>query len=77
MKDLRPLLALGARQALPLQPVENVAAHAFPRKQREMLEHDAAVRTRRRDRLAFDQDAAGDRRQEPADQIEQGGFAAA
>src|SRR5262249_49111571 len=55
---LRPRLALGARQALPLEAIEDVAAHGLPRKQREMLKHDAAVGPRRRDGLAVDRDAA-------------------
>ena len=76
-KRLRAPLALGARHALPLKAVENIGAHRFPREQRKMLKHDTAVRPWRRDRFAFHGDAAGFDRKKPADEIEQGGFAAA
>src|SRR5215470_14086763 len=55
-EGLRALLALGARHALPLEPVKDVGAHRLPRKQREMLEHDAAVGPGSGDRLAVDHD---------------------
>ncbi len=77
MKDLRALLALVAGEPHPLEAVEDVGAHALPGKQREVLEHDAAVGARRADRLALDQDLAGLGRQEAADQIEQRRLAAA
>src|SRR5207302_443613 len=48
----------------------------LPRKQREMLEHDAAIGTGRADRLAVDRDRAGLIAQEAADQITQGRLAA-
>ena len=54
-----------------------LARTRLPGKQREMLEHDAAVGARRADRLALDQDLAGLDRQEAADQIEQRRLAAA
>src|SRR5262249_21261734 len=76
-EGLRALLALGARHALPFETVENVGAHRFPRKQREVLEHDAAIRPRGGHRLALHHDASDLGREEPSDQIEQGGFAAA
>jgi hypothetical protein len=69
--------ALGARQALALQAVEHVFAHRLPRKQREMLEHDAAVGAGTAYRRAVHQDCPGLDRQEAADEIEQGRLAAA
>ena len=42
-----------------------------------MLEDDAAIGTGRRDRFAFDQDAAGFDREKAADEIKQRGFSAA
>ena len=74
---LRALLALRARQPLPLEAVENVGAHRLPREQREMLEHDAAVGPGPGDRLAVDQDLAGLGREKAADEIEQRRLAAA
>src|SRR5690606_22869621 len=61
---LGPLLALGLGDALLLETIENVAPHALPGKQREILEDDAAVRTRTGDRLAADADRARLDRQE-------------
>src|SRR5262249_58589154 len=54
-----PLLPFRTRHPLPLEPVEDVGAHRLPGEQREMLEHDAAVRSRSGDRPAVDQDATG------------------
>jgi len=68
---LRPLLALVAREPHPLQAVEDVGPDRFPRKQREVLEDNAAIRARRSDRLALDDNPAGFRRQKTADQVEQ------
>src|SRR5215470_1536406 len=76
-EGLRALLALGARHALPLEAVKNVGAHRLPGKQREVLEHDAAVGPGASDRLAFDQDAAALDREESTDQIKQRRLAAA
>ncbi len=76
-KRLRPAFALGARHALPFESVEDVGADRLPRKQRKMLEYNAAIGTGRRDRLPFHDDAAGFGRQKSADQIKQRGFAAA
>ena len=42
-----------------------------------MLEYNTAIRTGRRDRLSFHDDAAGFGRQKSADQVKQRGFAAA
>src|SRR5262249_23039691 len=55
-EGLRPLLAFVAREPHALQAVEDIAAHCLPRKQCEMLKDDAAVRTRRADRFALDED---------------------
>ena len=55
MKACARFLALGARHALPFEAVKNIGAHGFPGKQREMLEHDAAIGSGRGDRLALDQ----------------------
>src|SRR5579884_1009922 len=74
---LRALLALRLRHPLPLETVENVAAHRLPRKQGEVLEDDAAIGAGARDFLAVDRDAAGLDRQEAADEIEQRRLAAA
>ena len=63
--------------ALPLQAVEDIGAHGLPREQREMLEHDAAIGSRRRHRLSFHQDTARFGREKSADKIKQRGFPAA
>src|SRR5262249_21995683 len=74
---LRPRLALGPRQADALEPVEDVALHALPGKQREVLEDDAAVGAGLGHRPAVDADGAALDRQEAADEIDQGRLAAA
>src|SRR5262249_26742495 len=76
-EGLRPLLAFLPRKSHSLQAVEHIAAHCLPRKQREMLKDDAAIRAGRGDRLALDEDRAGLRREETADEIEQRRLAAA
>src|SRR6266508_3254229 len=76
-EGLRPPLALLARKSHAFQSVENIAAHRLPRKQREMLEHDAAIWPRRADRLALDQNPAGLRGEKAADEVEQRRLAAA
>ena len=48
----------------------------LPRKQREMLEDDAAIRPRAGDLLAIDQDRTGLHRQKAADKVEQRRLAA-
>src|SRR6185503_19970988 len=53
------------------------ALHALPGKQREVLKHDAAIGAGLGHRPAVDPDGTALDRQEAADQIEQGGFAAA
>src|SRR5215472_1408724 len=72
-----PLTAYVAREPHPLQAVEDVGAHRLPRKQREMLKDDAAIGTRRADRLALDEYLAGFRGEKAADEIEQRRLAAA
>src|SRR5262245_50682607 len=66
------LLALVFRLALPLKPIENVAANCFPWKQSEMLKHDATVGAWTGDVLAIDATCTGFDRQEATDQVEQG-----
>jgi hypothetical protein len=61
---------------LSFKPVQNVAAHGFPRKQCEVLKDDAAVRSRTGDLLAINQDRSGFHRQKAADEIEQRRLAA-
>src|SRR6185503_20410134 len=63
--------------ALPLESVKNIAAHGLPRKQCEVLKDDAAIRPRAGDILSVNQNRPGFDRQKSADEIEQGGFAAA
>src|SRR5205807_5998851 len=41
-KRLRSAFTLGARHALPFEPVEDVGSHRLPRKQRKMLEYNTA-----------------------------------
>src|SRR5262249_41963271 len=74
-EGLRPLLAFLAREAHALQAVEDVAAHGLPRKQREMLKDDAAIGTRRGDRLALHEDFAGFRWKKAAALVEAIGLA--
>src|SRR5262249_16361812 len=76
-EGLRPPVTFVAREPHPLQAVEDVAAHRLPRKQREMLKDDAAIRARRADRLALEEDLAGFRGGEAADEAEQGQLATA
>src|SRR5258707_12123381 len=70
-KGLPPPLALLPCKPHPLQAVEDVGADRFPRKQREMLEDNTAIRARCTDRLALDKNSAGFRGQKAADQIDQ------
>src|SRR5258707_14208156 len=70
-EGLRPPLALLPCKPHPLQAVEDVGADRFPRKQREMLEDNTAIRARCTDRLALDKNSAGFRGQKAAAQIEQ------
>src|ERR1700730_1388205 len=74
---LRPRFAARARQAGTLEAVEHVRPHGLPREQGKVLEHDAAVGARRDDRIAVDENPPALDRQEAADQIKQGGLAAA
>jgi hypothetical protein len=60
-----------------LQAEAHVAPHGLPRKQRVVLEHDAAIRTGRFDRAAIDGHAALGRALEPREQVEHRGLAAA
>src|ERR1044072_4181275 len=72
------LLAFGLGDALHFEPEGDVAECGAPREQlREILEHDAAVEPVAVDRLAADAALAAARLQESADQVEQGGLAAA
>src|SRR5262249_31480403 len=74
---LRAPFTLLSRQAHLLQAVEDVGAHRLPREQREMLEHDAAVGTGAANRHTIEQDSTPLGLKEAADQVEQGGLAAA
>ena len=60
-----------------LEPECDVAGDRQPREQRIALEHDAAFRPGAADRRAFEQQLARARRQEAADEVEQGALAAA
>src|SRR5260221_13703271 len=73
----RALLALGARAALLLEPVEDVLPHGLPGIEREILEGDAATGPRPGDGPAGDADAPRLDRQEAAEQVEQCALAAA
>src|SRR5260370_31634612 len=75
-KGLRPRLTLLAGQRLALKPVEHILAHRLPWKQREVLEHDAAVRPRPCDRVALDHNLPGPDRPKSAHQVKQSRFAA-
>ena len=59
------------------QPVFHIAEHGLPGKQREVLEHDAAVRPRLADRRAAHADFAGRAGHEAADHVQQRALAAA
>src|SRR3954471_6046350 len=74
---LRAALLLLARQAELLEAIAHIGANGAPGKEREVLEDDAAVGTRTRDRRAFDADRPVFYGQEAADQIEQRRFTAA
>src|SRR5262249_56360225 len=73
---LGALLLLRSRKTGALQAIHDIGANRLPRKQREVLEHDAAVRSWSADRFAVDGDRAGFGRQEAAKQIKQGRLAA-
>ena len=70
-------LALVARHVLALQTVKHVLQNGFPWEQREMLEHDATIGPRPRDRLAINRDGSRFDRQESAHQVKQRRFSAA
>src|SRR5205085_6782578 len=70
-------IALRLGNALFLEPVADVPGDGSPREERVALEDDAAVGPGPRDRRAVQQDPAGARRQEAADEIEQRALAAA
>ena len=76
-EGLRALFTFAARHALPFQAVEDIGAHGLPRKQRKMLEDNAAIGAGRRHRPAFHQNAAGFGREESANEVKQGRFPAA
>src|SRR6185369_13158650 len=70
-------LDLFARHTLRFQAPGDVAGHRAPRKQREFLEHHAAVRARRADRLALDADHAALGLDESAQDVQERALAAA
>src|SRR6185312_92039 len=74
---LRPSLALGLGHALLLEAVEHVLLHGLPRKERVILEDNAAIGSGLRHPLAADRDTAALDRQEPAEKIEKRALAAA
>src|SRR5581483_10800228 len=74
---LRAALLLVAREAELLEAVAHVRSNRAPGKEREVLEHHAAIRAGPGDRRTFDADCALLHRQEAADEIEQRRFAAA
>ena len=65
------------RTALRLETPGDVAGHALPGKQRELLEHHAAVGAGAAHFLAVDADRAGVGRDEAAHDVQEGALAAA
>ena len=77
-RTLRARLALGPRHPLEHHAEIDVLDHRVPGKQRVLLEHEGdVVRHRPAHRLAGDFHGAGGRRHQAADDVEQGGLAAA
>ena len=71
------VLALGLGLAAQFEAEGDVAQHRRPGHQREILEHEGALRSRRADRLAVDRDRAGVGLDQPGDDLEQRRLAAA
>src|SRR5262245_58664114 len=75
---LGPLFALRARNPLlPFQTKQNVLAHSLPGEKSEVLEHDAAIRSRPGNRHPANSQASCLHRQESADHIKKSALAAA
>src|SRR5213080_1909001 len=74
---LRRRVALIAWPAAALQTVFHIVDHAHPREHAVLLEHHAAVRPGTGDRPSVNFDAAAALVQQPADDLQQRGLAAA
>src|SRR5438105_2981610 len=73
----RPAIPFLSRETQLFEPIEHVLAHRLPGKQRKVLEHDTAVRSRPDDEATRGFYDAGLDRDEAADEIEQCAFSAA
>src|SRR5262245_962347 len=74
---IRDLATLGLRNPAFAQAECDVLPHGQPRKQRVVLEHHAAIRSRSSHLASVENDAPAGRPVEACDDTEQGGFAAA